>query len=243
MAMAGRLRSGIPLLRRGLAAETVSSSAAERSVATRAVLCPSFTNTEFMRNYATAKEQKVKVIFLVTYMFMVLASENCTINVVKSIAGEINYSRQDECVHEPAFPISNSSFFLRSGLALEAKVVRLRDEMYLIDAGVGRPRIATQEELIKPTETAGPARLTNRVGFLNPSNRESPVKNLVLQRCFVDLVTGDSRIKQQAATRFDDMVGQTEAGGGGEQPLLLPRRFRKHRAWMELKNKWRPTRR
>ncbi|KAL0397566.1 UNVERIFIED_CONTAM: ATP synthase subunit O, mitochondrial [Sesamum calycinum] len=64
MAMAGRLRSGIPLLRRGLTAETVSSSAAERSVATRAVLCPSFTNTEFMRNYATgqpAKEQKVKV--------------------------------------------------------------------------------------------------------------------------------------------------------------------------------------
>ncbi|KAL0429273.1 UNVERIFIED_CONTAM: Ribosomal protein S1, mitochondrial [Sesamum radiatum] len=137
------------------------------------------------------------------------------------------------------FPRSNSSFFLRSGLALEAKVVRLRDEMYLIDAGVGRPRIATHEELIKPPETAGPARLTNRVGFLNPSNRESPVKNLVLQRCFVDLVTGDSRIKQQAAARFDDMVGQTEAGGGGEQPLLLPRRFRKHRAWMELKNKWR----
>ncbi|KAL2234189.1 ATP synthase subunit O, mitochondrial-like [Sesamum indicum] len=64
MAMAGRLRSALPLLRRGLAAETVSSSAAERSVATRAVLCPSFTNTEFMRNYATgqpAKEQKVKV--------------------------------------------------------------------------------------------------------------------------------------------------------------------------------------
>ncbi|KAL0379884.1 UNVERIFIED_CONTAM: ATP synthase subunit O, mitochondrial [Sesamum angustifolium] len=64
MAMAGRLRSGIPLLRRGLTAETVSSSAAERSVATRAVLCPSFTNTEFMRNYATgqpAKEQKVTV--------------------------------------------------------------------------------------------------------------------------------------------------------------------------------------
>ncbi|KAL0462730.1 UNVERIFIED_CONTAM: Ribosomal protein S1, mitochondrial [Sesamum latifolium] len=110
--------------------------------------------------------------------------------------------------------------------------------MYLIDAGVGRPRIAKQEELIKPSETAGPARLTNRVGFLNPSNRESPVKNLILQRCFVDLVTGDSRIKQQAAARFDDMVG-TEAGGGGEPALLLPRRFRKHRAWMELKNKWR----
>ncbi|KAL0397562.1 UNVERIFIED_CONTAM: Ribosomal protein S1, mitochondrial [Sesamum calycinum] len=155
------------------------------------------------------------------------------------LTGEIKNSRQDERVHEPAIPEIQFKFLLRSGLALEAKVVRLREEMYLIDAGVGRPRIATQEELIKPPETTGPARLTNRVGFLNPSNRESPVKNLVLQRCFVDLVTGDSRIKQQAAARFDDMVGQTEAGGGGEQPLLLPRRFRKHRAWMELKNKWR----
>ncbi|PIN23737.1 hypothetical protein CDL12_03531 [Handroanthus impetiginosus] len=137
------------------------------------------------------------------------------------------------------FPRSNSSFFLRSGNALEAKVVGLREEMYLIDAGVGRPRITTQEELIKPPKNDGPTHFSSKVGFLNPSNKESPVKNLLLQRCFVDLVTGDSRTKQQAAARFDDMVGQNDTVGGGEQPLLLPRRFRKHRALLELKKIWR----
>ncbi|KAG8391371.1 hypothetical protein BUALT_Bualt01G0180800 [Buddleja alternifolia] len=134
------------------------------------------------------------------------------------------------------FPRSNSSFFLRSGNALEAKVVRTRKDMYLIDAGVGSPRIATQDELVRPPKTDGPARFTSQVGFLNPSssNAESPaVRNLLLQRCFVDLVTGDSRTKQQAAARFDDMVvGQNDG-------LLLPRRFRKHRAWLELRNMWR----
>ncbi|KAL6493868.1 40S ribosomal protein S1 [Orobanche gracilis] len=114
------------------------------------------------------------------------------------------------------FPRSNSSFFLRSGNALEAKSVRLSEEMYLIDAGVGRPRIATQNEINKPPETSGPT-----------------------SRCFVDLVTGDSRTKQQAAARFNDILGQNDAVGSGDQPLLLPRRFRKHRAFLELKNMWR----
>ncbi|KAK6140448.1 hypothetical protein DH2020_025809 [Rehmannia glutinosa] len=95
--------------------------------------------------------------------------------------------------------------------------------------------IATQNELIKPPKP--PARPISRAGsgFLKPSNEELPVKNLILQRCFVDLVTGDSRTKQQAAARFDDIVGQNDTVSGGEQPLLLPRRFRKHRAWLELK--------
>ncbi|CAA0808896.1 Unknown protein [Striga hermonthica] len=137
------------------------------------------------------------------------------------------------------FPKSNSSFFLRSGSALEAKVVRLREEMYLLDAGIGRPRIATQNELIRPPKSHGPATFSSMVGYLNPSNAEMPVKNVILQRCFVDLVTGDPRTKQLAAARFDDIVGQNDAvGGGDEQPLLLPRRFRKHRAWMELKRLW-----
>ncbi|KAL6495679.1 40S ribosomal protein S1 [Orobanche gracilis] len=137
------------------------------------------------------------------------------------------------------FPRSNSSFFLRSGNALEAKSVRLSEEMYLIDAGVGRPKIATQNEFIKPPETSGPTSFSTHVGFLNPSNADLPVKNLILQRCFVDLVTGDSRTKQQAAARFNDIVGQNNAVGGDDQPLLLPRRFRKHRAFLELKNMWR----
>lgn len=136
------------------------------------------------------------------------------------------------------FPKSNSSFFLQSGTALKAKAVRLREDTYLIDAGVGRPRTALANELIDPPKSAGPATFTTKVGFLNPLRGESTVKNSLLQRCFVDLVTGDSRTKQHAAARFDDMVGQTDAACGGDQPLLLPRRFRKQRAWMELQNKW-----
>lgn len=140
------------------------------------------------------------------------------------------------------FPRSNSSFFLRSGNALQAKTVRLREEMYLVDAGVGRPRIATQQELIKPPNHFEPATFSTRVGFLTPSNREKPVKNAILQRCFVDLITGDPRTKLHAVARFDDMIGENEAVGGGEQPLLLPRRYRKQRAFTELKNMWRANR-
>ncbi|KAI5676679.1 hypothetical protein M9H77_07629 [Catharanthus roseus] len=59
MAMAvGRLRSGLPLLRRILTADSMSSSS-QRS---HALLCPSLTYPELSRNYATAaKEEKVKV--------------------------------------------------------------------------------------------------------------------------------------------------------------------------------------
>ncbi|GFP81279.1 hypothetical protein PHJA_000271200 [Phtheirospermum japonicum] len=89
--------------------------------------------------------------------------------------------------------------------------------MYLIDASVGRLRIATQNDLIKPPKTSGPTNFSNQVGFLNPSNRDLPVKNLILQRYFVDLVTGDSRTKQQATARFDDIIGQN----AGAQPCRL----------------------
>ncbi|KAH6803509.1 hypothetical protein C2S51_031756 [Perilla frutescens var. frutescens] len=134
------------------------------------------------------------------------------------------------------FPRSNSSFFLQSGTALKAKVVRLREETYLIDAGVGPPRTAMANELINPPKSDAPATFSAKVGFLNRVKGESTVRTAFLQRCFVDLVTGDSRAKQFAAARFDDMVGQTDAACGGDQPLLLPRRFRKQRAWQELKN-------
>ncbi|KAL0339120.1 UNVERIFIED_CONTAM: ATP synthase subunit O, mitochondrial [Sesamum angustifolium] len=62
MAMAARLRSGLPLLRRALKAGDLS--AAERSVAPSAVLCPAISNTESARRFASgppAKEQKVKI--------------------------------------------------------------------------------------------------------------------------------------------------------------------------------------
>ncbi|KAL8496002.1 hypothetical protein ACS0TY_019933 [Phlomoides rotata] len=61
--MAARLRSGLPLLRRALTAESLSSATAEKSIASRAALIPDSTNTEYRRTYASkppSKEQKVK---------------------------------------------------------------------------------------------------------------------------------------------------------------------------------------
>ncbi|KAL8494684.1 hypothetical protein ACS0TY_025500 [Phlomoides rotata] len=136
------------------------------------------------------------------------------------------------------FRRSNSSFLLRSGNALESKVVRLREDTYLIDAGVGRPKIALANELVNPPKSHGPSSFLSRVGFLNPVRGELPLRNTMLQRCFVDLVTGDARTKLQAVARFEDMKGPDGAGGDGEQPLLLPRRFRRQQAWMELRKMW-----
>ncbi|KAL2514490.1 ATP synthase subunit O [Forsythia ovata] len=61
MAMAGRLRRCLPLLRRVLTSDTLSASHRPASIK---VLTPTLTNQEFSRNYAAAsapKEQKVKV--------------------------------------------------------------------------------------------------------------------------------------------------------------------------------------
>ncbi|KAL2496613.1 uncharacterized protein Fot_40370 [Forsythia ovata] len=66
---------------------------------------------------------------------------------------------------------------------------------------------------------------------------ETPIKKQILERCFVDMVTGDSAMKERAAVRFNDLVGPTDSVSG--EPLLLPRRFRKNRAWMELTKIWR----
>ncbi|XP_042064257.1 uncharacterized protein LOC121807992 [Salvia splendens] len=66
-------------------------------------------------------------------------------------------------------------------------------------------------ELIDPPKSAD---FSTKVGFLQAVKGESTVKNSFLQRCFVDLVTGDSRAKQNAAARFDDMVGQTDSCRG-----------------------------
>ncbi|CAN4090038.1 unnamed protein product [Withania somnifera] len=59
----------------------------------------------------------------------------------------------------------------------------------------------------------------------------------ILERFFVDLVAGESVIKQRAAARFNDLVRSTEVVAG--EPLLLPQKFRQNRAWMELNKIWR----
>ncbi|KAL2468641.1 Ribosomal protein S1 [Forsythia ovata] len=135
------------------------------------------------------------------------------------------------------FSRSNSSIFLQSGTALQSKVLRLREEMFLVDAGIGTPRICTQDELIGDPKTKWPMRFENRVGYLDRVSGETPIKKQILERCFVDMVTGDSAMKERAAVRFNDLVGPTDSVSG--EPLLLPRRFRKNRAWMELTKIWR----
>ena len=114
-----------------------------------------------------------------------------------------------------SFPRSNSSLFLCSGKALQSEVLRLREEMFLVNAGLGTPRICMQDELTGvPINRA--TRFTNKVGFL----------------------AGESLIKERAATWFKDLVGSTDVVAG-EPLLLLPRKFRQNRAWMELNKIWR----
>nr|YP_010901721.1 ribosomal protein S1 [Suriana maritima]WIL07941.1 ribosomal protein S1 [Suriana maritima] len=136
-----------------------------------------------------------------------------------------------------SFPRSNSSFFLCSGNALQSEVLRLREEMFLVDAGLGTPRICMQDELEGvPINRA--TRFENKVGSLDLVAGESLIKKRILERFFMDLVAGESLIKERAAVRFNDLVGSTDVVAG-EPLLLLPRRFRQKRAWMELNKIWR----
>lgn len=136
------------------------------------------------------------------------------------------------------FPRSNSSFLLCSGNALQSSVLRLRlkEEMFLVDAGPGTPQICMQDELtgVPINRTT---RVENKVGFLDVVACESLIKKRILERFFIDLVAGESLIKERAATRFNSFVGSLDLVAG--EPLLLPRRFRQNRAWMELKKIWR----
>ncbi|KAA8520247.1 hypothetical protein F0562_014503 [Nyssa sinensis] len=61
MAMAGRIRSSVSFFQKILRSDSLST---QRSTVQRTLLCPTFTNPEFSRNYATAsapKEEKIKV--------------------------------------------------------------------------------------------------------------------------------------------------------------------------------------
>nr|QHB79547.1 ribosomal protein S1 [Sesuvium portulacastrum] len=136
-----------------------------------------------------------------------------------------------------SFPRSNSSFFLCSGKALQSKVLRLREEIFLVDAGLGTPRICMQDEPTGvPINRA--TRFENKVGSLDLVAGESLIKEQILERFFIDLVAGESLIKERAAARFNDLAGSTDVVAG-EPLLLLPRRFRQNRAWMELNKIWR----
>lgn len=136
-----------------------------------------------------------------------------------------------------SFPRSNSSFFLCSGNALQSEVLRLKEEMFLVDAGPGTAKICMQDEPTGvPINRA--TRFENKVGSLDLVVGESLIKKKILERLFIDLVVGESLIKERAAARFHYLVGSTDVVVG-EPLLLLPRRFRQNRAWMELNKIWR----
>ena len=136
-----------------------------------------------------------------------------------------------------SFPRSNSSLFLCSGKALQSEVLRLGEEMFLVDAGPGTPRNCMQDEPTGvPINRA--TRFENKVGFLDLVAGESLIKKKILERLFIDLVAGESLIKERAAARFNNLVGSTDVVAG-EPLLLLPRRFRQNRAWMKLNKIWR----
>lgn len=136
-----------------------------------------------------------------------------------------------------AFPRSNSSFFLCSGNAFKSEVLRLREDRLLVDAGLGTPRICMQDELTGvPINRA--TRFENKVGFLDLVAGESLIKEHILERLFIDIVAGESLIKERAAARLNYLVGSTDVVAG-EPLLLLPRRFRQNRAWLELNKIWR----
>nr|WHL31005.1 ribosomal protein S1 [Chiloschista viridiflava] len=138
-----------------------------------------------------------------------------------------------------SFPRSNSSFLLCSGNASQSSVLclRFREEMFLVDAGPGTPKICMQDEPTGvPIHRA--TRFENKVGSLNVVAGESLIKKRILERFFIDLVAGESLIKERAAARFHDFWGSLDVVAG-EPLLLLPRRFRQNRAWVELQKIWR----
>ncbi|KAL5746695.1 hypothetical protein ACOSP7_023663 [Xanthoceras sorbifolium] len=135
-----------------------------------------------------------------------------------------------------SFPRSNSSYFLCSGNALQFEVLRLREEMFLVDVGLGTPRICMEDELTGvPINQA--TRFENKVGSLDLVAGESKIKKQILKRFFIDLVAGESLIKERVATTFNDLVGSTDVVAG-EPLLLLPRRFTPcERIWIREGNR------
>ncbi|KAL5064332.1 hypothetical protein RYX36_026069 [Vicia faba] len=136
-----------------------------------------------------------------------------------------------------SFPRCNSSLFLCSGKALQSEVLRLVEEMFLVDAGLGTPRNCMQDDPTRVSVNRA-TRFENKVGFLDLVAGESLIKKKILERLFIDLVTGESLIKERVAPRFNDLVGSTNVVAG-QRLLLLPQRFKQNRAWMKLNKIWR----
>ncbi|KAI3804678.1 hypothetical protein L1987_26406 [Smallanthus sonchifolius] len=135
------------------------------------------------------------------------------------------------------FRKSNSSFLLSSGKALKSQVSRFRDDMFLVDAGIGTPKITMPDELRGIPSNRDVTKFEVKAGFMEATAGESLVKTQILERMFMDLVAGEPDMKERAVARFNDLVGSTDAVAG-EPAILLPRRFTQNQAWMELNKIW-----
>ncbi|KAG2570881.1 hypothetical protein PVAP13_7KG186587 [Panicum virgatum] len=96
-----------------------------------------------------------------------------------------------------SFPRSNSSFLLCSGNASQSSVLRLRlrEEMFLVDAGLGTPKICMQDELTGlPIKRA--TRFENKVGSKNVVAGESLIKKWIFERFFINLVAAWIELKK-----------------------------------------------
>ncbi|OIT32184.1 hypothetical protein A4A49_52563 [Nicotiana attenuata] len=90
-----------------------------------------------------------------------------------------------------------------------------------MDSWKDDPRICMQDEPTGvPINRA--TRFENKVGFLDLVAGESLIKEQILERFFIDLVAGESLIKERATARFNDLVGSTDVVA----------------AWMELNKIW-----
>ncbi|KAL4554833.1 hypothetical protein LXL04_037439 [Taraxacum kok-saghyz] len=135
------------------------------------------------------------------------------------------------------FPKSNSSFLLSSGKALKSQVSRYKDDMFLVDAGIGTPKMTMRDELRGVPANPSATKFENKVGFMEATAGETLIKTQILERFFMDLVAGEPAMKERATARFNDMVGSTDSVAG-EPAILLPRRFTKNQAWVELQKIW-----
>ncbi|KAL9233892.1 hypothetical protein vseg_008827 [Gypsophila vaccaria] len=133
------------------------------------------------------------------------------------------------------FPKSNSSYLLTSGKALQSEVVRLSKDMFLVDTGLGNPKMCLKEELARVPSNPKTTRFSNRVGFLDMVAGESNIQRRILERFFIDIMTGDSAIKERASGKLNDLVGPCTDAVPGEPLLLLPMRYRQKLAGIELK--------
>ncbi|PON82387.1 S1 ribosomal protein [Trema orientale] len=106
--------------------------------------------------------------------------------------------------------------------------------MFTMDSGAGAPKVCTHDELARVPVNEAITGFENKVGYVDVKAGESLFKKQMLERFFVDVVTGEPQVKERVAARFNDLVGSM----AGES-TVLPRRFRQYQAWLELNKIWR----